>query len=78
MGAVTGFVTFLVGLLFYKVDDDHGLGAPLMIGGGVLVVGSYVSGGVGYYRVKACRQAIADFERRNPSAAQPPGLAPRP
>lgn len=78
LGAVAGFITLVVGLLYYDVGDNANVGAPLIIGGSVLMAGSYVSGGVGYYRVKACRKAITDFERRNPSAAQPPGLAPQP
>lgn len=44
--------------------DNDTVGAPLIIGGSVLVVGSYVSGGIGYFRVKKCRAAIAEFERR--------------
>ena len=62
--AALGFFTFLIGLLFYKVSDHETVGAGLMVGGGVVTVGSYASGGVGYYRVKACQRAIRDFERR--------------
>jgi hypothetical protein len=70
--AVLGFVTFLVGLAIYKVSDNDTLGAGLMVGGGVTTVASYVSGGVGYYRVKACQRAIDDFHRRFPPPPLPP------
>jgi hypothetical protein len=76
-GAVGGFLTIVVGLLFYDVGDNEGVGVPLIIGGGVVMAGSYVSGGVGYYRVKSCRKAIAEFEQRSHNA-QPPGVAPTP
>lgn len=62
--AILGFVTFLTGLLFYKVDEDkEDLGAGIMVGGAVVVVASYVSGGIGYFRVKRCRKAIQAYER---------------
>lgn len=76
IGAVAGFFTIVVGLLFYKVGDNEDTGVPLIIGGGVLMAGSYISGGVGYYRVKACRKAITDFENRSPTDPQAPGLVP--
>src|SRR5262249_34091612 len=72
IGAVTGFVSLLVGLLFLKADDNETVGAPLIIGGVVVMAGSYASGGVGYVRVKRCQRAIADWERRR--QATPPGV----
>ncbi|HUQ03749.1 MAG TPA: hypothetical protein VM261_14730 [Kofleriaceae bacterium] len=74
MGAVLGFVTILVGLLFLKADDNDTVGAPLIVGGAVVMAGSYVSGGVGYFRVKRCQRAITDWERRR--QALPPGASP--
>jgi len=64
IGAVLGFVTLLVGLLFLEADDNDDVGTPLVIGGAVVMAGSYASGGVGYFRVKKCQRAIADFNRR--------------
>lgn len=76
--AGVGLFTVLIGLLFLKADDDSSVGAPLMIGGGALTVGSYISGGIGYFRVKHCREAIARFERASwPSSAWPPAPRPR-
>ena len=60
-GAGLGFLTLLVGILFYKADDNNEAGVPLIIGGSVVTVASYVSGGVGYFRVKRCQKAIAEF-----------------
>ena len=37
---------------------------PHPIGGGVLMIGSYISGYVGYTRVKKCQQAIDAYEHR--------------
>lgn len=65
VGAGLGFGTFLTGLLFVKVDDNNEVGVPLMIGGGVLVAGFYASALIGGYRVKKCRKAVAEFERRS-------------
>jgi hypothetical protein len=60
-----GFLTLLVGLLVYKADEQNeDAGAVLMAGGAVTMAVSYASGGVGYYRVKRCQKAVADFERR--------------
>lgn len=73
-GAVAGFLSILVGLLFLKAGDNETVGAPLIVGGAVVMAGSYVSGGVGYFRVKRCQRAIADWERRR--QAIPPGVAP--
>jgi hypothetical protein len=71
--AAVGFFAFLVGLLFYKVgdnDDEQDVGAALMLGGGVVTVASYVSGGIGYFRVKRCQKAVDEYNRR---LAPPPG-----
>jgi hypothetical protein len=61
--AVLGFFTILVGALFVKAGDDPDVGVPLIVGGAGVMVGSYVSGGVGYYRVQRCRRAITAWER---------------
>jgi hypothetical protein len=60
--AVLGFVTILTGLLFVKAGDNETVGVPLIVGGAAVMVGSYVSGGIGYFRVKRCREAIATFD----------------
>jgi hypothetical protein len=76
--AAAGFFVFLVGLLFYKVGDDEreqDVGGALMLGGGVVTVASYISGGVGYFRVKRCQKAIDEYNRR---LAPPPGYYPPP
>jgi hypothetical protein len=62
--AALGFASVLVGLLFLKADDNQTVGTPLIVGGAVTTVASYVSGGIGYFRVKRCRAAVRDFERR--------------
>ena len=64
IGAVLGFVTLLVGLLFLEADDNDDVGTPLVVGGAVVMAGSYASGGIGYFRVKRCQRAIAEFERQ--------------
>jgi hypothetical protein len=71
IGAVLGFFTIVTGALVYTVGDNGDAGVPLIVGGAVLMAGAYVSGGVGYYRVKACRKAITEFEQRG----QPAGVA---
>jgi hypothetical protein len=65
-GAIGGFLSILVGLLFIKGGDNDTVGAPLIIGGGVVMAGSYVSGGVGYFRVKRCQRAVRDWASRHP------------
>ncbi len=67
-----GFLTILTGLLFVKAGDNETVGVPLIVGGGALMVASYISGGVGYFRVKRCREAVARFHLENPSAPRPP------
>jgi hypothetical protein len=62
--AVLGFVTILVGALFIEAGDNPDAGVPVLVGGAGVMLGSYISGGVGYYRVKRCKKAIAEFERR--------------
>lgn len=62
IGAVLGFVGVLTGLLFLETDNEE-VGAPLLIGGLVVMAASYASGGVGYYRVRKCQKAIAEWHR---------------
>ena len=69
IGAVLGFVSLLVGLLFLEADDNADVGTPLVVGGAVVMAGSYASGGIGYFRVKRCRAKIAEFERQYPPTA---------
>jgi hypothetical protein len=70
IGAVVGLVAIVFGGIALESDSgDDTLGAGLVIGGAAVMVASYVSGGIGYFRVKKCRRAIADYERRN--APQP-------
>jgi hypothetical protein len=64
--AVLGFVTILVGALFLEADDNTAVGVPLLAGGAGVMIGSYISGGVGYFRVKRCRRAVSDWERSRP------------
>lgn len=71
-----GFLAILTGLLFVKADDNDTVGVPLMVGGGVLMVAAYASGGIGYFRVKRCREAMQDYQRRYP--AGPPMQQPAP
>jgi hypothetical protein len=65
-GAIAGLLAMLVGGLLLEADENEDLGAGLVIGGAVVTAASYASGGIGYYRVKKCRRAIADFERSRP------------
>jgi hypothetical protein len=65
-GAIFGFGAILVGILFVKADDNTDVGVPLIVGGAVVTAASYASGGIGYFRVKDCRKAIAEFEQRPP------------
>ncbi len=67
IGAGIGFFSILTGLLFAKAGDNETVGVPLIIGGAAVMIGSYASGGIGYYRVKRCRKAIAEFEHRPPT-----------
>lgn len=68
-GAIGGLLAAIVGGVFWDVGDNATVGAPLVIGGLVVMAASYASGGIGYYRVKRCRRAIAEFEQQ---AASPP------
>lgn len=71
-GAIAGFGLIVVGLLFVTAGDNDTVGAPLIIGGGAMMVGSYASGGVGYFRVKRCRKAIAAWEQQHPGEPSRP------
>lgn len=77
-GAIAGFGALMVGLLFLKADDNPDVGVPLMVGGGVIMAGSYASAGIGYFRVKRCREAITDYDRRMMQPAPLPGSMPMP
>ena len=73
-GAAVGLLLIVVGGVGLEVDSaDHDVAAAILVGGVVTMAASYLSGGVGYYRVKRCRRAIADFER-----TQGPGMPPVP
>ncbi len=69
-GALGGLLTAIVGGVFWDVGDNETVGAPLVIGGLVIMAASYVSGGIGYFRVKRCKKAIDDHERRAQPASQ--------
>lgn len=71
-GAILGLVSIFFGVFFVKAGENDAIGAPLIVGGAIAMAGSYASGGIGYYRVKKCRGAIRDFERRNPPAITAP------
>ena len=62
-GALAGFGVLLLGVLFATAGDNDEVGVPLALGGAVVVAASYASGGVGYFRVKKCRAAVAAFEQ---------------
>jgi hypothetical protein len=47
-------------------ESNDGVGAVLIGGGALVMVASYTSGGIGYFRIKRCREAIAEFERAHP------------
>jgi hypothetical protein len=68
-GALAGLLETFIGVAFWKEGDNTSVGQPMVIGGIVLLAGSYASGGIGYYRVKRCRRAIAEFEQQT---APPP------
>lgn len=62
IGAVLGFVALIAGVAIMQGDNDD-LGAAFVVGGVVTMAASYASGGVGYYRVKKCQKAIAEWHR---------------
>ena len=66
IGAVLGLVAVVVGGLLLESDnaDNETIGGGVLVGGLVVMAGSYVSGGVGYFRVKRCQKAIAELDRR--------------
>lgn len=74
--AALGFFTILTGLLFLKAGDNATVGVPLVIGGGAVMVGSYVSGGIGYFRVKRCQEAIQRHYQLNDPGLEPTSAAP--
>lgn len=67
IGAVLGLVAVVFGGVALEADNNT-IGAPLLIGGLVVMAASYASGGIGYYRVKRCKRAIAEFERTQGTA----------
>ena len=71
-GAVVGLVFVLFGVIALKAADNESVGVPLIVGGATVTVGAYVSGGVGYYRVKRCKKAIEEFEKRSAPQPMPP------
>lgn len=72
IAAVVGLVAVVFGAVSISADNET-VGAPLLIGGLGTMAVAYISGGVGYYRVKKCRKAIEDFDRATPA---PPPLTP--
>jgi hypothetical protein len=62
-GALAGLLAILVGGLLHEADENEDLGTGLIVGGAVVAVASYASGGIGYYRVKRCQRAVADWQR---------------
>jgi hypothetical protein len=62
--AVVGLVAIVFGAVAISAADNATVGAPLLIGGGALMIGSYISGYVGYTRVKKCLNAIDAFDRQ--------------
>jgi hypothetical protein len=62
--AVVGLVAIVFGAVAISAADNTTVGAPLLIGGGALMIGSYISGYVGYSRVKKCLRAVDAYEQR--------------
>jgi hypothetical protein len=62
IGAIVGLLGAVTGGVFFETDHDTA-GATFLIGGLVVMAASYASGGIGYFRVKRCKKAIAEFER---------------
>lgn len=63
IGALAGFISIIIGGVVLEAGGDETAGIALLGGGGVVMAASYVSGGIGYFRVKRCREAVAEFER---------------
>ena len=75
--AMVGLVSVAFSLVALEAADNETVGVPLLIGGLVTMAAAYASGGIGYYRVKRCRRAVEDFNRRAMPAgtnATVPGL----
>lgn len=69
IGAVIGFVALIAGVAFLQSDSaNEDIATGLVVGGAVTMAASYVSGGIGYFRVKRCRKAIEEFEARGAPA----------
>jgi hypothetical protein len=64
IGAVIGFVAVIFGAVALDAGGDQNLGAALLVGGLVVIAASYASGAVGYVRVKKCKKAISEYDRR--------------
>lgn len=64
VAAFVGMFALFGGLIALEADGDEDVAKPLAIGGAVVMAAAYVSGGIGYFRVKRCRRAIADFDAR--------------
>jgi hypothetical protein len=63
IGAVIGFVALIAGVAFLNTESaNEDVATVLVVGGAVTMAASYASGGIGYYRVKRCRAAIAKFD----------------
>lgn len=60
IGAVVGLVAVVFGGIALEADNEN-VGAPLLVGGLVVMLASYVSGGIGYFRVKRCKKAWTEF-----------------
>lgn len=71
VGAFLGLVTVVVGGLLLEADNET-VGAPLLVGGLVTMVGAYASGGIGYYRIKKCRKAVEAWELSRRTLVAPP------
>ena len=74
---IVGVLSTLVGTLLYGIGAENREVPVVMIVGGIGVsVAMLASSGVGYYRVKACREATAEYEQNHPARSHTPSSPP--
>lgn len=69
---MVGLVSVAFSLVALEAADNETVGVPLLVGGLVTMAAAYASGGIGYFRVKRCRRAVDDFNRRAIPSPPPP------
>lgn len=75
VGAAVGLLSTVFGAVALEADNET-FGVPLLVGGLAVMIGAYVSGGIGYFRIKKCRRAVEEWERQNAPAAAPAAVTP--